>query len=230
MEDKVKSFKGNIDDIKRDQGVVVIAISKFDQEDHAEDIVRKGAFAKSFEDMSRIKHCIDHKQDLDHVVGTPQQAWESDEYALVKSKLILGKSAGHDAFEYYKHCADEGRQVEHSYCYRVLKKNHNEAIAGDDIAELQLKYEYSTVFAGCNPFTPALDVKGIHNIDDVISYHNQLNDLLRKCDFTEAGGRKIEALIDAIEKGLSEIRKQAPQDEVSAQSVIQILRNSFTNH
>ena len=59
MEDKIKSFKGSIDDIKRDQGVVVIAISKFDQEDHAEDIVRKGAFTKSFADMSRIKHCID---------------------------------------------------------------------------------------------------------------------------------------------------------------------------
>lgn len=228
--DKVKSFKGNIDDIKRDQGIVVIAISKFDQEDHAEDIVRKGAFAKSFEDMSRIKHCIDHKQDLDHVVGTPRKAWESDEYALVESRLILGKSSGHDAFEYYKHCADEGRQVEHSYCYRVLKKNHNEAIAGDDIAELQLKYEYSTVFAGCNPFTPALDVKGIHSVDDIISYQNQLNNLLRKCDFTEVGGRKIEALIDTIEKGLSEIRKQVPQDKISTQNVIQILRNSFTNH
>ena len=111
MEDKIKSFKGSIDDIKRDQGVVVIAISKFDQEDHAEDIVRKGAFTKSFADMSRIKHCIDHKQDLDHVVGTPRKAWETDEYALVESKLILGKAAGHDIFEYYKHCADEKRDV-----------------------------------------------------------------------------------------------------------------------
>ena len=31
MEDKIKSFKGSIDDIKRDQGVVVIAISKLDR-------------------------------------------------------------------------------------------------------------------------------------------------------------------------------------------------------
>ena len=230
MEDKIKSFKGNIDDIKRDQGVVTIAISKFDQEDRAEDIVRKGAFEKSFEDMSRIKHCIDHKQDLDHVVGTPRKAWESDEYALVESKLILGKTAGHDAFEYYKHCADEGRQVEHSYCYRVLRKNHNETIAGDDIAELQLKYEYSTVFAGCNPSTPALDVKGLHTIDDVTAYQEQLNNLLRKCDFSDGGGRKIEHLIKKIEEGLAEARKQVPNDSTSVEGIIEILRHSFTNH
>ena len=64
MEDKIKSFKGSIDDIKRDQGVVTIAISKFDQEDRAGDIVRKGAFAKSFEDMSRIKHCTISKTSI----------------------------------------------------------------------------------------------------------------------------------------------------------------------
>lgn len=230
MEDRIKSFKGSIDDIKREQGIVTIAISKFDQEDHVGDIVRKGAFAKSFEDMSRIKHCIDHKQDLDHVVGTPRKAWESDEYAFVESKLILGKTAGHDAFEYYKHCADEGRQVEHSYCYRVLRKNHNDNIAGDDIAELQLKYEYSTVFAGCNPFTPALDVKGLKTIDDIIAYQEQLNNLLRKCDFSDEGGRKIECLIKKIEEGLTEAHRQTPYDSVTAKGIIEVLRNSFTNH
>ena len=230
MEDKIKSFKGGIDDIKRDQGVVVIAISKFDQEDHAEDIVRKGSFLRSFEDMSRIKHCIDHKQDLDHVVGTPRKAWESDDYALVESKLILGKAAGHDTFEYYKHCADEGREVEHSYCYRVLKKNRNDSISGDDIAELQLKYEYSTVFAGCNPFTPALDVKGFQTIDDLMTYQETLNNLLRKCDFTNTGGRKIEDLVKKIEEGLTEIRKYTPNNEVSAKNIMEILRHTFTNN
>lgn len=230
MEDRIKSFKGGIDDIKRDQGIVVIAISKFDQEDHAEDIVRKGAFAKSFEDISRLKHCIDHKQDLDHVVGTPRKAWESDQYALVESKLILGKASGHDIFEYYKHCADEGREVEHSYCYQVLKKNHNDAIVGEDIAELQLKHEYSTVFAGCNPFTPAIDVKSLLTIDDFISYQQGLNDLLRKCNFTDAGGRKIEELTKNIEEVLSQLRKISIDKEISAKKIIEMLRHSFTNN
>lgn len=224
--DKIKSFKGSVDDIKRDQGVVVIAISKFDQEDSAEDIVRKGAFSTSFSDMSRIKHCTDHRLDIDHVIGTPRKAWETDQYALVESKLILGKAAGHDAFEYYKHFADEGRDVEHSYRYRVLRKNRNDSIAGDDIAELQLKHEYSTVFAGCNPFTPALEVKGMQNIEDILAYQEELTNILRKCDLSDAGGQKIEALISSLKGALAILEKEHPQSD---HAIIKIVKESLFN-
>ena len=175
--------------------------------------------------MSRIKHCIDHKQDLDHVVGTPRKAWETDEYALVESKLILGKAAGHDIFEYYKHCADEKRDVEHSYCYRVLNKNHNDAIAGDDIAELQLKYEYSTVFAGCNPFTPALDVKGLQSVEDIIAYQEELNNILRKCDLSDAGGNRIEALCNSLKSALNILGNKPSEDT----EIIEIVRKTLFN-
>lgn len=224
--DQIKSFKANIDDIKRDQGIVVIAISKFDQEDGAEDIVRKGAFSSSFADMSRIKHCTDHRLDLDHVIGTPRKAWETDQYALVESKLILGKAAGHDAFEYYKHFADENRDVEHSYRYQIMRKNHNTAIAGNDIAELRLKHEYSTVFAGCNPFTPALEVKSMYSIDDIVAYHEELMSILRKCDLSDAGGQKIESLVSGLKKALTELDKQKPDND---SEIIKIVKETLFN-
>lgn len=226
VQEKSFRYKGSIDDIKRESGIVTIAISKFDVEDYAGDIVRKGAFAKSFADMSRIKHCVDHYQDLDHVVGTPRKGWETDEYAMVESALILGTTKGHDIFEYYKHCADEGRAVEHSYCYRTLQRNHNSDIAGEDIAELELRREYSTVLAGCNPFTPAIDVKGLITIDQVIDYQNNLINLLRKCDFTDVGGKKIEGIVDSLKSALAMIEEKQTINP-APKEIIDIMRKSF---
>lgn len=218
--DIVKSFKGGIDDIKRESGVVTIAISSFDVEDYAGDVIRRGAFASSFADMSRLKHCVDHYHDLDHVVGTPIKGWETDQYALVESALILGTSRGHDIFEYYKHCADNGAQVEHSFCFRIVKRNPNTEIKGDDIADLQMVREYSTVIAGCNPFTPLVDLKGITTIQQLTEYQDYLTELLRKCDFTDAGGTQIEALIKSIEGTMRAIpqthREPTPAEVVEA--------------
>uniref|UniRef100_UPI004056282B hypothetical protein n=1 Tax=Alistipes sp. TaxID=1872444 RepID=UPI004056282B len=229
MSELVKSFKGGIDDINREKGVVTIAISRFDVEDHAGDITRKGAFALSFADMSRIKHCIDHYQDIDHVVGTPRRGWETDEYAIVESALIVNTAKGHDIFEYYKHCAEEGVEVEHSYCYRVTKRNPNTTIAGDDIAELQLLREYSTVIAGCNPFTPLIDLKGVTRIEDLIAYQNKLNELLRKCDFTDAAGKQIEELSAAIKGALAALPAELEQAPTAAEIVGEIRKSIFNN-
>jgi hypothetical protein len=44
---KSKSFKYHVKEINP-QGIVTIAISKFDNRDAADDILRKGAFLKTF--------------------------------------------------------------------------------------------------------------------------------------------------------------------------------------
>lgn len=225
MELLTKSYKSGIDDIKRDQGVVTIAISCFDVEDRAGDVVRKGAFSNSFANMGHIRHVVDHYHDLEHVIGTPRKGWETDQYALVESALMLGTSRGHDMFEMYKHCADEGAQMEHSYCYRVKRRNNNPNVTGDDIADLDL-FEYSTVLAGCNPFTPLIDLKGMTTIDQIVEYQSRLTEMLRKCDFTDAGGRKVEELAELIKSALRIVNEREKPD---AKDVVDVIRGAFNN-
>ena len=98
-------------------------------------------------------------------------------------------------------------------------------IAGDDIAELQLKYEYSTVFAGCNPFTPALDVKGLQSVEDIIAYQEELNNILRKCDLSEAGGNRIEALCNSLKSALNILGNKSSDDT----EIIEIVRKTLFN-
>lgn len=225
--DLLKSFKGGVDDIQRDKGVVTIAISRFNVEDYAGDVIRRGAFASSFADLSRIKHCVDHYHDLDHVVGTPRKGWETDEYALVESALMLGTTRGHDMFEYYKHCADNGAQVEHSFCFRIVKRNPNAETRGEDIAELKMVHEYSTVIAGCNPFTPLIDLKGITTIEQIVEYQKHLNTLLRKCDFTDAGGKQIEELSASVKSALEMVPKT--EKEPTAEEVVKAIKETMFN-
>ena len=201
----IKSLDAHIENI-RPEGLVTIAISAFDVEDHAHDIVRKGAFAGTFaRDSANIKHVVDHIHDVAHIVGTPQRMEETDRYAIIESKLILDKSIGHDLFVTYKHLHDEGKAMEHSYAYRTLRRNENKQIKGEDIAELEM-LEYSTVFRGCNPLTPTLDVKGLYTIDDCVSYIDDLERMLRKCDFSDKGGRRIEQVVSRLEGVLTEFK------------------------
>lgn len=231
---KIKSLEASVEDVKRDEGIVTIAISRFDIADHADDIVRKGAFAKTFaNDIARIKHCIDHVWSMDSIVGTPRKMWETDEYAIVESKLIMGKPIAHDLFETYKHFAEEGRQIEHSYAYTVTRTNPNNSISGEDIAELSM-HEYSTVFRGCNPFTPALDVKGMTHFEQLEGYVDELSRLLRKCDFTDVGGARVETLIKSIENVSAELRARNVDPSIEKfeqmkQDILDTFRKSLYN-
>ena len=58
---KTKSLKSEVVDYT-DKGIVTIAISMFNIRDSYDDIVRKGAFTKTFSEGSgRIKHVMDHQ-------------------------------------------------------------------------------------------------------------------------------------------------------------------------
>lgn len=192
---KLKSTVSHVDDIKN-EGIVSIAISRFDIEDNVGDIIRKGAFAKTFrEQKSKIKHVTNHKWTMDDIVGTPLTMTESDKYAIVESKLITSITKGRELFEMYKHFADVGSDMEHSFAYRTIKTNQNKEIKGEDIVELAMK-EYSTVFAGCNPHTPMLGLKD--DEQGAIKAINDLEVLLRGVDFSEETGKQIESIISRI--------------------------------
>lgn len=196
MEYKIKANSTHIEDVKAD-GIVTIAISRFNTIDKADDIVRKGAFTKTFkEQIHKIKHVTNHMWRMEDIVGTPLKMYENDTHAIVESKLILGTNKGRELFEMYKHFAENGSDMEHSYAYRTLKKNENPDIKGEDIAELAMK-EYSTVFAGCNPDTPTL---GIKSDLEAVKAITDIENLLRKGDFSDITGKNIEKIIQKLKE------------------------------
>jgi HK97 family phage prohead protease len=202
---KLKSLKSEVVDVVEDKGIVTIAISKFDNRDSYDDIVRKGAFTKTFKESgNRIKHVLDHNLRTTAIVGLPIKMYETDTHAIVESKLNLEKQIARDLFSDYKFFQENGRTLEHSFMYDTIKKNENKTIKGEDIAELKM-YEYSTVALGANPETPLLGIKSIDELP-------LLEEYLKKYDVSNKRGKEIEDIIAKI-KALSEPLSTQDTDE-----------------
>lgn len=186
---KIKGFADSVKDIT-ESGVVTIAIAHFDNEDRAGDIIRKGAFKKTMrEQIDRVKHQIDHSMSVNDMVGVPVKMYETDEHAVVESALALNTTQGRNVYELYKLARTVGRPMEHSFRYITMKRNNNQNIPGEDIVELALRYEYSTVLAGCNPLTPVLDMK---NAEDRIAMVRAVDMVLRSGQFTDEVYKALE--------------------------------------
>ena len=212
-----KSFKYHIKDINP-QGIVTIAISKFDNRDAADDIVRKGAFIKTFQEGgNRIKHVLDHELKYQSVVGLPVKMYETDTHAVVESKLNLEKQLAKDLFSDYKFFAENGKTLEHSYMYEVVKANPNKDIQGQDIAEIKM-YEYSTVALGCNEHTPLIDLKSLKDQSEILESIEQLTNHLQKGDITNEYGLKIESLISTLKSYIE------PHDALTKEDIKNIFK------
>lgn len=202
---KTKTFKSPIMDIA-DKGIVTIAISRFGNEDYGEDIVHKGAFAKTFtEGGNRIKHFIDHTIRASSVVGLPIKMYETDTHAVVESALNLEKQISRDLFSDYKFFQANKKSLDHSFGYDTIQGKARTK-KGEDIFELKM-YEYSTVGIGMNPDTPLLDLKSMTEDDIPL-----LEEYLRKYDVSNKRGKQIESIIKQI-KELKEPVKATPDDE-----------------
>lgn len=185
---KFKDYKSEVVDVA-EKGIVTIAISRFDNEDLGGDIVRKGAFVKTFkEGGDRIKHYIDHLMRQAYNVGLPMKMYETDTHAVVESVLNLEKQIARDLYADYKFFNEHGKSLVHSFGYETIKGKARQR--GEEIFELKM-YEYSTVGLAMNPETPLLDLKGF---DDVA----QLEDYLRKYDVSNTKGKLIEEIIQKI--------------------------------
>ena len=206
---KTKIYKSDVMDVA-DKGIVTIAVSSFNNVDLLGDIVRKGAFEKTFKEGSqRIKHVLDHSLRSTSVVGLPIKMYESDTHAIVESKLNLEKEAGRDLFSDYKFFQANGKSLEHSFGYDTIKSNKikgTRTASAEEILELKM-YEYSTVSVGANPNALTLSIKSFDE-DDI----PMLEDYLRKYDVSNSKGKQIESIILQI-KELKEPVKTTPDDE-----------------
>ncbi len=191
---KHKHYKSEVVDVA-EKGIVTISISKFDITDAGGDIVRKGAFTKTFkENNGRIKHVIDHSLKQMSVVGLPLKMYETDTHAIVESALNLEKEIARDLFSDYKFFQANGKTLEHSYGYETMKAKQLPN-KGEDILELKM-WEYSTIALGMNAETSLLSIKSFEDVTILEEY-------LRKYDVSNTKAKQIESIIAQI-KALSE--------------------------
>jgi len=165
------------------EGQVSFYFSKFDIQDSDRDVILKGAFKKTKENIKRIKHFYNHN--MYNVPGVLKEIGEDSKGAFAVSQLALKTQLGNDVYEQYK----AGIISEHSFGYDVMKSEWNEDKTVQTIKEIKL-YEVSSLTAwGANPETNVIDVKSME----------YLNMLLKSNKYEEKIVTKINEVLNYLE-------------------------------
>jgi HK97 family phage prohead protease len=180
---KVKGLSLEVKDIEPKTRRVTVMLSKFDNIDSDNDVIRQGAFAKSIlergpESTSNRKIQFLRHHDWEHQIGKFVHMEETSEGLIAIGELSTSNQ-GDDALKDYQ----LGVINEHSIGFQYVHDKMHGIEQGDsmiwDIKEVML-WEGSAVTFGANEMTPTLDVsKGEH-----ISYLDKLN---KKMDAIEKG-------------------------------------------
>ena len=142
-----------------DKGEIAFYFSKFDVKDSDKDIVQKGAFKRTSQNIKRIKHAYNHN--IYQIPGVIKSIQEDDKGAFAVSQLALKTKLGNDVYEQYK----AGIITEHSYGFDIIKTEKDEDKEATLIKEIKL-YEVSSLTAwGANEHTNVIDIKSMDYLE-----------------------------------------------------------------
>lgn len=190
-----KNLDLQIKDVDKKQGIVSGYFSAFDMIDSDGDIIRKGAFSKTINEMfpkGRIKHLMNH--DPSKPLGKLLELKE-DDYGLFYVSQIGKHSLGQDFIK----MVESDLIREHSIGFNDLTPEAKRRGEGyNNITEVKL-YEGSSLTAwGANEFTPLVEMKG-KSVEELADRLKRFEKFVRNTDATD----------EAIESCLLYIRQLA---------------------
>lgn len=177
-----KAIPCEFKDIDKKEGIVKGYFSAFGVKDSDNDIVVKGAFAKSIKERGpasarpRIKWFLNH--DATQVPGVLKELYE-DDYGLA----YTGKAGTHNLGRDFIKMAESGIITEHSHGFRVVAEEQKSD--ANYMTELYL-YEGSSLTAwGANEYTPLTGMKSEDRIDKISERVKRLEKFCRNTDATD---------------------------------------------
>jgi len=221
-----KNISFELKDLDEGSREVVFYGSAFDVLDSDNDVIRKGAFAKSIQERGassngrKIAHLRNH--DFEHQIGNIKEISE-DSYGL-RVVSVLGKSTkGQDALLDYQ----DGILREHSIGFNYVQdkiKFVEESSFNEnghwDITEVKL-WEVSGVTFGANEFTPVLDVaKGLDNKSQLIAKLDQLNQSFLKAIKNGKGADERLENLEARFNQICELQKALASEKPSVKDTL----------
>ena len=169
-------FKGNyfdeMDD-EDDKGVIKGYASMFNNVDSDNDVITRGAYAKTLQENSeRIAFLYQHN--MQQPIGKPLSMKEDDKGLYIEAK-ISNSSLGKDV----KTMVSEGILKEFSVGFIPIK----EEVVGNynHIKEIKL-FEFSLVTLAANPLAQVTEYKGTKSVDNLMDEFDKLIKMSRKLD------------------------------------------------
>lgn len=171
--------------------IVTGYLSSFGNIDSDNDIMAKGAFAKSIAERKNDIFFL-NQHDWRQPLAKFKVLIEDEKGLYFESEPIANTSYGNDVIELYK----SGIVAEHSVGFQTIKSDYDQKSNIRTIQEVKL-FEGSAVTLGANSDTPFLGIKSIKDADTLIK-------ALRNGNFSDELGLMIEAQIKSIQLSLKE--------------------------
>ena len=202
-------FKGNyfdeMDD-EDDKGVIKGYASMFNNVDSDNDVITRGAYAKTLQENSeRIAFLYQHN--MQQPIGKPLSMKEDDKGLYIEAK-ISNSSLGKDV----KTMVSEGILKEFSVGFIPIK----EEVVGNynHIKEIKL-FEFSLVTLAANPMAQVTEYKGTKSVDNLIDEFDELIKIYRKLD----NPHLIEFQLRMLREKSSLILLESQKSELKKESV-----------
>ena len=204
---KIKTLPLTVKDMDAQTRRVTIMLSKFDNIDSDNDIIRCGAFSKSInergpESQSNRKIAFLRHHDWEHQVGKWIQLEENAD-GLVGIGELGRSTKGNDALLDYQ----DGIILEHSIGFQYIPDKMNMVEQGDsyffDIKEVAV-WEGSAVTFGANSLTPTLDVSKGNKSDLLEKINGRMNAVIHALK----NGKGTDDRLHAFEMQLSVLKEQ----------------------
>ncbi len=226
------SFKSNINslkDVDTQKRVVTGYLSAFDNKDHDNDIIVKGAYSKSISERKKdIFFLNQHNWKQPH--GKFAVLQEDSKGLYFESEPLIDTTYSSDLLKLY----DAGIVNEHSVGFNVIKSDMDKKSGVRIIKEIKL-YEGSNVTLGANSETPFTGFKSL-TLKDINDKSQLIYKAIRNGDFTDETFVLLEFALKELQSEAyilgtkSQIKEQPDNStDLKDSADIQIL-NEFIKH
>lgn len=180
-----------------ENGVVVIAVNAFGNEDSDGDISMPGSFNKTLkENFDRVKWFLNHNKT--QLLGVPISGEETPEYLQMTAKFNMKKQMSLDVYYDYQLYASENKTLEHSIGVDIIQRDPSNV---KRVTEYKM-WEFSTLTNwGANENTPLLSLKDMGGMS-VEQMQEQLEFITKsiKLPYSDERLSKIEKSISTLTK------------------------------
>ena len=217
-----KSLNGNIKDVDVKKRIVTGYLSAFGNKDFDNDIVEKGAFAKSIrERKDDIFFLNQHNWSQPH--GKFDVLKEDNFGLYFESKAFVeGVSYSDDVLKLY----EAGIIKEHSIGYNTIQSDFDKSTQIRTLKEVKL-YEGSNVTLGSNPNTPFQGMKSLTEVNDQCTL---LYKAIRNGTFTDETFILLEFALKDLQTQAYELGKKAlTEPSIDTQIEPHEIINKFIN-
>jgi HK97 family phage prohead protease len=179
--------------------------SAFGNIDSDEDIMVKGAFAKTIQENGpaslrpRIQHLSQHNRQI--IIGKFTELVE-DEFGLLCTSILADNADGNDALALY-----ELNVYEHSVGFNTIKQEYDGTTGIRRLTEVKL-WEVSAVTWGANEMTPLVGIKDLKRPEQIDYLNTRMDKLvkaLRTGNMQDSTYENLQAEADSLQAAYKEL-------------------------